>query len=164
MSVFVTGTSGYLGGAVARAFAARGHSVTGLVRGPEKAARLEACGVRPLAGDLREPESYAKHAAAHDTLVHVAIQPGPDKLTIDRLAVDTLLDIARRDGAVAYLPVESARAFPGPFADSLALDQVIHASRGLEVGWRPQRPSFVTWADEVYREWLDAAPARAVAA
>ena len=39
MRVFVTG-------AVTRAFAAAGHSVTGLVRGPKKAARLEGWGVR----------------------------------------------------------------------------------------------------------------------
>ncbi|HEX2081175.1 MAG TPA: MBL fold metallo-hydrolase, partial [Longimicrobium sp.] len=46
MRVFVMGASGYVGGAVARAFAAAGHSLTGLVRGPEKAARREGRGVR----------------------------------------------------------------------------------------------------------------------
>lgn len=306
MRVFITGAAGYVGGAVARAFAGAGHEVTGLVRSPERAARVQAWGVRPLVGDLREPGAWAAEAAAHDTLVHVAMQPGPDKLAVDREAVDTLLDAARRGGAaslvytsvmfvlgatgdggadedastasaapsaagrpeherlvldagderlatavirpgmvyggrggavgqafataardgaativgdgrnrwplvhlddvgalylrvaearargifhavdgmpltveevsraasraaggggaVTYLPVESARAFLGPFADSLALDQVIHAPRSLALGWRPSRPSFVTWADEVYREWLDAAPAPAVPA
>ena len=45
----------------------------------------------------------------------------------------------------------------GPFADALALDQVVETRRGTEIGWRPEHPNFLGEVDKTYREWKSAA-------
>ena len=62
MKVFLTGASGYIGGAVAAALARAGHDVFGLVRTSEKAARLAAEEAHPVLGSMNDPSTY--HAAA----------------------------------------------------------------------------------------------------
>ncbi len=55
--------------------------------------------------------------------------------------------IARRLGVeFALWPLEEARKAMGPFADALALDQVVTSPRALALGWKPTRPSL---ADEL---------------
>jgi dihydroflavonol-4-reductase len=53
----VTGATGKVGGAVARALLARGHEVRALVRDPGKAARLLPGPVELVAGDVTDPQS-----------------------------------------------------------------------------------------------------------
>jgi uncharacterized protein YbjT (DUF2867 family) len=60
MRLLVVGGSGFLGGYVLTAAAARGHQVTGLARSQEGAARVAARGATPLAGDIG-------HASGLDT-------------------------------------------------------------------------------------------------
>jgi nucleoside-diphosphate-sugar epimerase len=55
----VTGATGKVGGAVARALLARGDGVRALVRDPERAARLLPDGVELVRGDVTDPESVA---------------------------------------------------------------------------------------------------------
>jgi uncharacterized protein YbjT (DUF2867 family) len=52
MRVFLTGASGFIGGAVASALIAQGHSVRGLVRNKAKAEAVAAHGVEPVLGSL----------------------------------------------------------------------------------------------------------------
>ena len=59
----VTGATGKVGGAVARALAARGDSVRALVRDPERAARLLPVEVELVRGDVTEPASVADAVA-----------------------------------------------------------------------------------------------------
>ena len=72
MRVFLTGATGYVGGAVLDALVRGGHSVTALVRDGEKAKRVAAKGARPVVGNLAEPESYRAAADAQDGYVHTA--------------------------------------------------------------------------------------------
>ena len=58
MRIFLTGATGYIGGAVFEGLVRAGHDVTALVRDNEKAARIAARGARPVVGNLAEPESY----------------------------------------------------------------------------------------------------------
>jgi nucleoside-diphosphate-sugar epimerase len=58
----VTGATGKVGGAVARALVARGDSVRALVRDPERAARLLPGEVELVRGDVTEPETLAPAA------------------------------------------------------------------------------------------------------
>lgn len=77
MHVFVTGATGTIGGAVAAALLARGHTVLGLARSDASASRLEARGIAVHRGDLADPASLAAGARAADATVHAAA-PGPD--------------------------------------------------------------------------------------
>src|SRR3954451_25010056 len=59
MRALVTGVTGKVGNAVARALAARGDEVRVLVRDPQRAARWVPEGATPLRGDVTEPTSLA---------------------------------------------------------------------------------------------------------
>ncbi|MGH7281654.1 MAG: NAD-dependent epimerase/dehydratase family protein [Polyangiaceae bacterium] len=51
--------------------------------------------------------------------------------------------IAKRHGAeFMTTPIEDARKAMGPFADALALDQVVRSPKSLELGWKPKAISF----------------------
>ena len=72
MAIFVTGASGYIGGAIATALAESGQSVRGLVRTEEKARRLAAAGIVPVLGTLDDAETLAREARAADAVVNAA--------------------------------------------------------------------------------------------
>jgi len=97
MRIFLTGATGYIGGAVLDALVRGGHDVTALVRDNEKAARVAARGARPVVGNIGEPDSYRAAAEAQDGYVHTAFDAvssrGP---AMERLAVETLLSTAKR--------------------------------------------------------------------
>jgi nucleoside-diphosphate-sugar epimerase len=97
MRIFLTGETGYVGGAVLDALVRAGHQVTALVRDNEKAARVTARSAHPVVGNLAEPESYRAVAAAQDGYIHTAFDGSSGKgPAIDRIALDTLLTAARR--------------------------------------------------------------------
>lgn len=96
MRVLLTGSTGYVGRAVARALVEAGHEVAGLLRSAGKASLLtDDIGGTPLFGDMTLPASYRSEAAEHDALVHCAFQGGGDPAGPDRTALDALLDAAR---------------------------------------------------------------------
>ena len=67
----MTGSTGVLGSRLVSLLADRGHDVAGLVRGDEGAARVEARGGTPAAGDVLEPATLTGAADA-DVVVHAA--------------------------------------------------------------------------------------------
>lgn len=95
MRIFVTGATGYVGRAVVKALVRAGHQVTGLVRSAERAELLEQLSATPLRGNLMQPASYRAAAAEHDAIIHVGFDHGPAGASIDRTAVDTLVEAAR---------------------------------------------------------------------
>jgi len=70
--VFLTGATGFIGSAVARALLMRGHQVTALVR-PASVHRLPE-GVIPCPGDLRQPDEWINAAEQCRVLVHAAYE------------------------------------------------------------------------------------------
>lgn len=97
MRIFLTGATGYVGGAVLDALVRAGHDVTALVRDNEKAARVAERGGRPLVGNLAEPDSYRAAVDAQDGYVHAAFDSASGRAAvIDRLAIDAILAAARR--------------------------------------------------------------------
>ena len=72
MHVFVTGGSGLTGPAVVTELIDAGHTVTGLARSQESAARLRALGVATHTGSLDDLNSLRAGAAAADGVVHMA--------------------------------------------------------------------------------------------
>jgi nucleoside-diphosphate-sugar epimerase len=63
MKVLVTGASGYIGSAVAKALIARGHKVFGLARSDASASKLRSLGVTPVSGDFADHSSLTRAIA-----------------------------------------------------------------------------------------------------
>jgi nucleoside-diphosphate-sugar epimerase len=112
LSVFLTGASGYLGGALVDELLAAGHRVAALTRAAESAARLAARGVAAVVGTLAEPAGWRDAAAGHDGYVHLAQDAAArDRLDADRVALDTLAIAARRGAGGPASLVYTSNAF-----------------------------------------------------
>lgn len=74
MRVLLTGGGGFLGGAIARALVASGHSVRSFSRGHYPA--LEAAGVQHVSGDLADRDAVIAAARGCDAVVHTAAKAG----------------------------------------------------------------------------------------
>ncbi|HVV91022.1 MAG TPA: NAD-dependent epimerase/dehydratase family protein [Solirubrobacterales bacterium] len=72
MKVFVTGGTGFIGGAVVRQLRARGDDVVALVRNPAKGAALEALGCTLVAGDLNDERAIRAGMEGCDAAIHGA--------------------------------------------------------------------------------------------
>jgi nucleoside-diphosphate-sugar epimerase len=72
LRIFVTGANGFIGGAVASALVAAGHTVRGLVRDKAKAEAVAAHGIAPVVGTLDEPALLQAEAHAADAVVNAA--------------------------------------------------------------------------------------------
>lgn len=95
MNVFVTGSTGYIGGRVAAAFRRAGHRVFGLARSSEKARGLAREEIVPVLGDLAEPESFLAVARGCDVFVHCASENSSATVARDRAAIDAFLSASR---------------------------------------------------------------------
>src|SRR6185295_1830094 len=97
MRIFLTGATGYVGGAVLDALIRAGHTVTALVRNNEKARDVSKRGGQPVIGNLAEPDSYRGSADAQDGYVHTAFDShsgrGP---ATDRSVLDVVIAAAKR--------------------------------------------------------------------
>ena len=72
MTYFLTGATGFVGGAVARELRAAGHTVRALVRSPEKARDLASLGIDLHAGDITDKQSMRGPMTGVDGVYHVA--------------------------------------------------------------------------------------------
>lgn len=73
---FVTGGSGFIGGALIERLVAAGRPVRALARSAESAARVEALGAEPVRGELGDRGSLSAGAAGCDTAFHLAAHLG----------------------------------------------------------------------------------------
>ena len=105
MRVLVTGATGFTGGHLARALAARGNRVSALVRDAAGAADLAAAGISLAVGDLRDPASLVRAAAGVDVVYHVAAiyrqagLPAETYRAVNADAVRLVIEAAARGGA-----------------------------------------------------------------
>jgi dihydroflavonol-4-reductase len=72
VKVFVTGGTGFIGGAVVRQLRARGNDVVALVRNPAKGAPLEELGCTLVAGDLADERAIRAGMEGCDAVIHGA--------------------------------------------------------------------------------------------
>jgi dihydroflavonol-4-reductase len=83
MRIFVTGATGFVMGAVARALRARGDVVVAFVRAPSRASGLAALGCELVAGDVLDPTGAVDEIRRCDALIHGAaiyeIGVGPER-------------------------------------------------------------------------------------
>ena len=54
---------------------------------------------------------------------------------------------------VRHVPIEEARAKMGPYADALALDQIVRSPRARALGWAPTLHSVAGNAARLLEEW-----------
>jgi nucleoside-diphosphate-sugar epimerase len=72
MDIFLTGASGYIGGAVAKHLICNGHTVRGLTRTPGAVVTLAAAGIDPVLGDLDDVPLLTREAKRADAVVNTA--------------------------------------------------------------------------------------------
>lgn len=152
MRIFLTGATGYVGGAVLDALVRAGHDVTGLVRDNEKAARVAARSARPVVGNLGDPDSYRAAADAQDGYVHTAFDNASGRsAAIDRIAIDTILAAAKRPRTTAstapakrFLIYTSGISVLGRSPEPVAEDAPTNPIS--LVSWRPEHEALVLGA------------------
>ena len=145
MRVFLTGATGYVGSAVLDAFVRAGHRVTALVRhsntSPDAPARP---GVEPVVGDLSNPASYVAAAAECDTLVHAGFESSARSASVDRVAVEALMDVAARATAAGRrmtVIYTSSVSVLGSAGSAVTEDAAL--STPALVSWRPAHEAAV---------------------
>jgi len=72
MKYFITGTTGFIGGRVARQLREAGHEVVAVVRNPSKAQDLAQLGITLHQGDVTDKESMRAPMAGADGVFHIA--------------------------------------------------------------------------------------------
>jgi nucleoside-diphosphate-sugar epimerase len=99
---FVTGASGWIGRHVLPDLIANGHSVLGLARNDEGAARVEATGADVLRGDLDDLGSLRAGAEQADGVIHLAYKHDFSQIAAaaasDRAAIDTYASVLENTG------------------------------------------------------------------
>nr|WP_294510718.1 hopanoid-associated sugar epimerase [uncultured Rhodopila sp.] len=128
MTTLVTGATGFVGSAVARALAARGHTLRLLARPSSDRRNLAGLEAEVVIGDLTDPDSLARAAAGCRYVFHVAADyrvwvPDPDAML--RANVDGALAMVRaaaRAGAERIVHCSSVAAL-GQIGDGTPADE-----------------------------------------
>ncbi len=94
MKVFITGVTGYIGNAAASLFRQAGCEVWGLTRNKDKVNELVRQEIRPVIGDLNEPESYRPAASQCQVIIHTARDTRDKAVELEQKTVKMLLEIA----------------------------------------------------------------------
>lgn len=122
-TVFVTGGSGFLGGALLDVLAGRGETVRALARSAEAAAAVETRGATPVTGDLLDEPALAAGMRGAELVVHgAAVLRGGWRSAADMRRVNV-------DGSAAVL--RAARAAGVPRLVLVSTEQVVLGDRPL---------------------------------
>ncbi|UZW57235.1 NAD-dependent epimerase/dehydratase family protein [Sphingobium sp. JS3065] len=82
MKALVIGATGYVGSHVAKTFAQRGYTVSGLARTPENIRSLEEQGVAPVEGSFDDLSALKRIVGGYDVVVMAAMVPFDDELSV----------------------------------------------------------------------------------
>ena len=139
MTVFVTGATGFVGAAVARALCARGEGVRVLVRPGRAGLNLQGLAVDPITGDLRDVATFAPHLKGCAALYHVAADyrlwaRHPQDLYDTNVTGTQDLIRAALDAGVPRIVYTSSVATLGLNADGSPSDEDTRVTRNDMVG------------------------------
>jgi dihydroflavonol-4-reductase len=139
MNVFLTGSTGFVGNHVARAYAAEGAKLRLLTRASSKLAAIEGLAAEIVTGDLRRPEALRTAMRGCDALVHVAadyrlwVRDPQEMYAANVDGTRELLRIAREEG-VAKVVYTSSVATMGFKADGTIVDEATPVSLADMIG------------------------------
>jgi dihydroflavonol-4-reductase len=128
MKVFLTGSTGFVGSHVARAYAAQNAALRLLTRKTSSLSAIEALPAEIVVGDLRQPESLRSAIRGCDALVHVAadyrlwVRDPQQMYAANVEGTRELLRIAREEG-VAKVVYTSSVATMGFKADGTIVNE-----------------------------------------
>jgi dihydroflavonol-4-reductase len=139
MKVFLTGSTGFVGSHVARAYAAQGAELRLLTRSTSKLAAIEGIAADVVVGDLRQPESLRAALRGCDALVHVAadyrlwVRDPKEMYAANVDGTRELLRMAREEG-VAKVVYTSSVATMGFKSDGSIVDESTPVSLEQMIG------------------------------
>ena len=168
-TVFVTGGSGFLGGAVLDALAERGETARALARSPAAEVAVAARGAAPVPGDLGDLDALTTGMRGAELVVHAAARLSGgwgDLADLHRVNVDgtrTVLQAARSAGVPRLVLVSTEQVvlgdrplvdadeswpyparWPGPYARTKAeAEQLVLAASTPELATVAVRPRLV---------------------
>ena len=129
--IFVTGASGFIGGALATRLIERGEDLVALARSDESAGRLAARGLEVARGDVLDEDSLAAGMAGCELVYHVAginshCPPDPRLLLrVNALGPELVVRAAARAGVRRVVYTSSAAAVGEP-AGTVGHERTIH--------------------------------------
>lgn len=131
MTAFVTGGSGFVGGAIVRRLLAEGESVVAVVRSQEAAARVSSLGADVMIVDLTDTAALARAMRGSETVFHVAgrnaICPRhPELLYRDNVDLALTVVSAAADAGVSRVVHTSSAAALGEEAGEVGREDTPH--------------------------------------
>jgi dihydroflavonol-4-reductase len=128
MTTLVTGATGFVGSAVARALAARGHALRLLTRPTSDRRNLAGVDAEVVVGDLTDPASLARAAAGCRYVFHVAADyrfwvPDPEAMLRTNVAGSLAMLRAAMDAGAERIVYCSSVAALGQFGDGRLADE-----------------------------------------
>ena len=139
MQVFITGATGFVGGHVARAYAAQGAKLRLLTRNTSNLSGLEGISAETVVGDLRQPQALRSALTGCDALIHVAADyrlwvPDPKEMYAANVdGTRELLKLAREVG-VGKVVYTSSVATMGFKTDGTIVDEATPVSIADMIG------------------------------
>ena len=128
MTTLVTGATGFVGSAVSRALAARGHALRLLTRPSSDRRNLAGLDAEIVVGDLTDPASLARAADGCRYVFHVAADyrfwvPDPDSMLRTNVAGSLAMLRAAMDAGAERIVYCSSVAALGQFGDGRLADE-----------------------------------------
>jgi len=146
--IALTGATGFVGRAMARELAGRGHHLTCLVRSDPRPGQLPAEGVTVARGDILSPDSLARAFAGCDALIHlvgiIRERSGASFEAVHVRGTNNVIEAAAASGVRRIVHMSAAGTRPGAASryhqSKWRAEESVRAS-GLE--WTILRPSLI---------------------
>jgi nucleoside-diphosphate-sugar epimerase len=145
MKVFLTGATGYIGGAIATALQAADRQVLGLARSTAAEEKLRSHNIHPIPGDLHNVQSLIDGAQQADAVIHTASTNDAEIAALDRQAVETFLTTLAGTGKTFIYT--SGTWILGNTGDSIA-DETTPIDPTPLIAWRAEIEPLVLAATE----------------